>query len=261
MSASLFDSHCHLENERFAEDLADVLARMKDAHVDRCILAGSDMPTSEQIVKLAADYPQMYGVVGVHPHEAEGFAEGDLTRLAEMLQQPHILGVGEIGLDYFYDYSPRDVQKAVFARQLVFAHEQGVPAVFHIRDAHGDTLELLRAHRSELPTGVLHCYTGSAESAREYLDLGFNISFSGSVTFKNAHNLQEAARFVPLDRIMIETDSPYLAPVPMRGKRNEPTYVRFVAEKIAELREMPVDELIAHATANTEALYGLAQKA
>ena len=257
MTATLFDSHCHLEDERFAGEVEDVLARMRENGVARAILAGSDFHSCEAIAALVASHANLYGVVGIHPQEAGAFSDDVFARLDEWLALPRIVGVGEIGLDYHYDTPARDVQRDVFARQLDYAYRKGVPAVFHIRDAHGDTLELFRAHRDRLPKGVLHCYGGSVERAREYLDLGFHISFSGSVTFKNARNLQEVAAFVPLDRLMIETDSPYLAPVPMRGRRNEPTYVRYVAETIAALRGMPTDELTQRATANTERLYGI----
>jgi len=258
MSASLFDAHCHLEDERFTGEVEAVLARMAEANVARCILAGSDLPSSEHIVKLAQEHGNVYGVVGVHPHEAKTFDAETLPRLRAMLRSTRIVGVGEIGLDYHYDFSPREAQREALVQQLEFAREQGVPAVFHVREAHGEITELFRARRGRLPAGVLHCYTGSVESARDYLDMGFYISFSGSVTFKNAHHLQEVARYVPLDRLMVETDSPYLAPVPMRGQRNEPAYVRYVADKVAELRGMEPEALIAQATANTERLYGIA---
>ncbi len=257
MSATLFDSHCHLEDKRFAGEVEATLDRMREAGVARCILAGSDLESSEQIVKLAAAHENVYGVVGVHPHEAKSFTQDTLTKLTELLKQPRIVGVGEIGLDYYYDFSPREAQREAFARQLVFAYEKGVPAVFHVRDSHGDTLDVFRAHRGQLPAGVLHCYTGSVESAREYLGMGFYISFSGTVTFANAHHLQEGARYVPLDRLLVETDSPYLAPVPMRGKRNEPAYVRYVAEKVAQLRGISLEALTAQTTANVEKLYGI----
>jgi TatD DNase family protein len=255
MSATLFDSHCHLEDKRFAGEVEAALGRMREAGVARCILAGSDLESSEQIVKLAAAHENVYGVVGVHPHEAKSFAQDTLTKLAELLAQPRIVGVGEIGLDYYYDFSPREAQREAFARQLAFAYEKGVPAVFHVRDAHGDTLDVFRAYRGQLPAGVLHCYTGSVESAREYLGMGFYISFSGTVTFANAHHLQEVARYVPLDRLLVETDSPYLAPVPIRGKRNEPAYVRYVAEKVAQLKGISLEALTAQTTANVEKLY------
>lgn len=257
MSVTLFDSHCHLEDERFSGEVDAVLARMAQAGVGRCILAGSDLATSHSIAALTQAYPNVYGVVGVHPHEASGFTAETLTALDALLAMPRMVGVGEIGLDYHYDHSPRDIQREAFVTQLEYAYHKGVPAVFHVRDAHGDVTDIFRARHGRLPAGVLHCYTGSVESAREYVNMGFYISLSGSVTFKNAHNLQQVAQTVPLDRLLVETDSPYLAPVPMRGQRNEPAYVRYVAEVVARLRGIPLEELVTHTTANTERLYGL----
>lgn len=256
---NLFDSHCHLEDERFEDDWRDAVARMTEAGVNRCILAGSDMDTSGRIVKFADANAMIFGVVGIHPHEAKTYAQGDLECIEEWLGHPKIVGVGEIGLDYFYDLSPRETQREVCARQLLLAHRLGVPAVFHIRDAHGDMLDLLRAHRRELPAGVLHCYSGSVESARQYLDMGFHLSFAGPVTFKNAAKLQEVAKFCPEDRLLVETDSPYLAPVPMRGKRNEPAFVKYVAQTVAGLRGVSVEDLSETATRNTCRLFGIAQ--
>ena len=235
---SLFDSHCHLEDDRFSGDVEGALERMQQSGVTRCILAASDMPTAEKIVALADAYPQVYGMVGFHPHEASQFREENLTQMAEWLKNPKIVGVGEIGLDYYYDHSPRDVQRSVLERQLDFALEQDVPVAFHIRDAHGDTLDLLSHRKGRLPEGVLHCFSGSLECARQYLDMGFYISFAGPVTFKNAAKLQEVARYCPVDRLLVETDSPYLAPVPLRGQRNEPANVRYVAQMVASLKDM-----------------------
>lgn len=258
MSATLFDSHCHLEDDRFAGEVDAVLARMADAGVSRCILAGSDLATSRHIARLVAAHANVYGVVGLHPHEARFFDEGTLPALSALLRQPRIVGVGEIGLDYHYDHSPREVQREVFARQLAFAFAQGVPAVFHVREAHGDVTDLFRACKNRLPAGVLHCYTGSVESAREYLNMGFYLSLSGTVTYANAHSLHDVARYVPADRLFVETDSPYLSPVPRRGQRNEPANVRLVAEKVAQLRGVTLDTLAAQTTANVERLYGIA---
>lgn len=257
---SLFDAHCHLENERFLTDLPEVMQRMAENGVTRCILAGSDMPTSRAIVALAQKYENVYGVVGYHPHEAKSWCEEDAHGLTAMQENAHIVGIGEIGLDYFYDFSPRETQKEVLVRQLLLAKELGVPVVFHVRDAHGDMLDILRAHRSELPAGVLHCYSGSVESAREYLNMGFYLSFAGPITFKNANKLQESVKYCPEDRLMVETDSPYLAPVPMRGRRNEPSFVRFVAEKAAELRGVSVESLSETAARNTCRLFGIPQE-
>lgn len=255
---NLFDSHCHLEDERFAQDRPEVMARMEAAGVFRCLLAGSDMDTSERIAALCREHTNVYGVVGVHPHEAKTWTEACEKRIRGWLAQERIVGIGEIGLDYYYDLSPRETQQEVFVRQLLLARRLDVPVCFHIRDAHGDVLDILRAHRSELPAGVVHCYSGSVECAREYLDMGFYISFAGPVTFKNANKLLEVVRFVPEERLMVETDSPYLAPVPMRGQRNEPAYVRYVAQKVAELHGLSVEALADIAARNTCRLYGIA---
>jgi TatD DNase family protein len=257
VSALLWDSHCHLEDERFTGEVDAALARMAEAGVGRCICAGSDLDSSRRVADIAAAHANVYGVVGIHPHEASTFDEGTLPALAALLQAPRIVGVGEIGLDYYYDHSPRDVQRDVFAKQLEFAFEHQKPAVFHVRDAHGDVTDIFRAHKGRLPAGVLHCYTGSVESAREYLSMGFYISLSGTVTFPNARNIHDVARYVPLDRLLMETDSPYLAPVPKRGQRNEPAYVRFVAQRVADLRGIPLEELAAQTTSNVETLYGI----
>ena len=171
-----------------------------------------------------------------------------------------MVAVGEIGLDYFYDLSPRDQQREVLIKQLALARRMNVPAVFHVRDAHGDMLEVLRERRGELPAGVMHCYSGSVESAKEYLDLGFYLSFAGPVTFKNAHKLQEAARFCPADRLLVETDSPYLTPVPLRGKRNEPAFVQYVAEVVAQLRGVSTEELADTAARNACRLFGIPEE-
>ena len=252
---NLFDSHCHLENGRFESDLPEVMARMKDAGVNRCILAGSDMETSEQIVALTKEHSHVYGVVGIHPHDAKTWTDDCAQHIADWTKEERIVGVGEIGLDYYYDHSPRDVQKDVFVKQLLLARELDMPAVFHVRDAHGDILDLLRANRSQLPAGVVHCYSGSVESAREYLDMGFYISFAGPITFKNANKLLDVAQYVPLERILVETDSPYLAPVPMRGRRNEPTFVQYVAQTVAQLRGITDEEMAQAAFENTCRLF------
>lgn len=254
---NLFDSHCHLENGRFEADLPEVMARMKDAGVNRCILAGSDMETSEQIVALTKEHAHVYGVVGIHPHDAKTWTDDCAQRIADWTKEERIVGVGEIGLDYYYDHSPRDVQKEVFVKQLLLARQLDMPAVFHVRDAHGDVLDLLRANRSQLPAGVVHCYSGSVESAREYLDMGFYISFAGPITFKNANKLLDVAEYVPQDRILVETDSPYLAPVPMRGRRNEPTFVQYVAQTVAELRGISAEEMAQAAFENACRLFGI----
>lgn len=252
----LFDSHCHVDEPKFDEDRDEVLARMAANGVTRYAVVGSDMETSAIARPSPPRIPALrlwWGFIPTRPRATSGgFADaGGLVYLRQAV------AIGEIGLDYYYDLSPRDVQKNVCAAQLNLAYELGAPVVFHIRDAHGDMLDLLRAHKGRLPGGIVHCYSGSWESAKEYLNLGYYISFAGPVTFKKAPHLQQVAVNVPQDRLLIETDSPYLAPEPMRGRRNEPTNVRYVAEKIAALRGESVEEVAAYTYANACQVYRL----
>lgn len=255
----LFDSHCHVDEEKFDSDRQDVLTRMAEAGVVRYAVIGSDMATSRHVADFAATHPGCYAAVGIHPHEAKGFVPEDLQTLAKWTQEEKVVAIGEIGLDYYYDLSPRDVQMDVCQQQMELAWELSLPVAYHVRDAHQDMLDLMKQHRSHLTGGIIHCFSGSWEIAKEYLKLGYYISFAGPVTFKKAPKLQEAAVNVPLDRLLIETDSPYLAPEPVRGRRNEPTNVRYVAEKIAALRGISLEELAQATTRNAMAAYGMKQ--
>ena len=237
----LFDSHCHLDDEKFDLDRAEAIARMREAGVTRCTCVGSDLPSSRRCLDLAQQYDFIYAAAGVHPHEAKDAPADYLEQLKALLAQPKCVALGEIGLDYYYDLSPRETQMTVCEAQMELAWELSLPVAYHIRDAHQDMLDIMKRHKKHLTGGIIHCFSGSWEIAKEYLKLGYFISFAGPVTFKKAPKLQEAAVNVPLDRILIETDSPYLSPEPVRGRRNEPTNVRYVAEKIAALREIPLE--------------------
>ena len=250
----LFDSHCHLDDEKFNEDRAETIARLREGGVERCVCVGSDLPSSRRCVALAEQYPFIYAAAGVHPHEAKDAPADYLDQLKTLLAHPKVMALGEIGLDYYYDLSPRDVQKRVVQEQLDLACDTDMPVIFHIRDAHGDMFDILRS-RSRLPAGVIHCCSASAEMVREYLNMGFYISFAGPITFKNAAGPVSASQAVPLDRLLIETDSPYLAPVPLRGRRNEPANVRYVLEKQAEIHGVPPEELADITFRNACALY------
>ena len=252
-----FDSHCHVDEEAFDEDREDVLARMRENGVTRFAVIGSDMATSRRAVAFAALHPESAAAAGIHPHEAKGFREEDLQQLADWYRAGKIHAIGEIGLDYYYDHSPRDVQREVCIRQMELAWELKAPAAYHIRDAHPDMLEIMKGMKSRLTGGIIHCFSGSAEMAKEYLKLGYYISFAGPLTFKKAPRLQEAAKLVPKDRLLIETDSPYMAPEPVRGRRNEPGNVRFVGLKLAELRGEDPEETAAYTTANAISVYGM----
>lgn len=239
---NVFDTHCHLDDEKFDEDREEAYLRMADAGVRRCVCVGSDLATSRRSLAFARAHEGVYAAVGVHPHEAKDVPAGYLDELTRLLDEKKAVALGEIGLDYYYDFSPRDVQKKVLAEQVDLAVKLDVPVIFHIRDAHGDMIDFFRS-RKTLPGGIIHCFSGSAETAREYGKMGFYISFAGPLTFKKAPHLWEAAKAVPLDRLLVETDSPYLAPEPKRGRRNEPANVVWVLKKLAELREIPEEEM------------------
>lgn len=246
----LFDTHCHLDDEKFDADREQVIQRMLQSGVGLCVSVGSDLASSRRCLDLAHKHPCVYAAVGVHPHDAKDAAPGYLNELDLMLREIKCVALGEIGLDYYYDHSPRDVQKRVFEEQLELAYLRDMPVIYHVRDAHGDMLDILRKHEGRLPRGVIHCCSASAEMVKEYLNLGLYISFAGPVTFKNASGLLEAAKIVPPNRLMIETDSPYLAPVPLRGQRNEPANVYYVCEAFSKLHGIPED-VIAEITTET----------
>ncbi len=251
----LFDTHCHIDDERFDEDRSEALARMAEAGVRNAVIVGSDMPSSANAITFAKAHPAFYAGVGIHPHEAKHFKQEDIEILRLWLREKKVVALGEIGLDYYYDHSPREVQRYVCMAQIQLAYEEKMPVIFHVRDAHGDMLDMFKNRKESLPEGIIHCFSGSWESAKEYLRLGFYISFAGPVTFKKAPNLWETATNMPIDRLLIETDSPYMAPEPKRGRRNEPAFVAYVAQKIAALRNMDVEELAAITTENAKRIY------
>lgn len=252
----LFDSHCHMDDPRFDEDRAEVITQMQEEQV-ACTCVGADMPTSRAVMALANKYRHIWAAVGMHPHDSKDFTKADLRALLSWVREDRVVAIGEIGLDYHYDHSPRAVQREVFVMQLELAMELSFPTILHVREAHGDTLDILRARKDKLPGIIVHCYSGSLESAKLYLDLGCMISFAGPVTFPSAHKLREVADYVPLERLLIETDSPYQAPQPVRGQRNAPYNVRYVCEKVAELRNMQPVDLARITYANAVNFYGI----
>ncbi|MBQ6842589.1 MAG: TatD family hydrolase [Firmicutes bacterium] len=252
----LFDSHCHLDDQKLYGDLEDVLQRAAEAGVERITNIGCDWPSSLMSVRLAERYPgRIYAAVGVHPHDADSLDAKMLERLKELAQLPQVVAWGEIGLDYHYDFSPRDVQKKVFIEQLAAAKQVKLPVIIHSREANQDTMDILKAEKAGMYGGVLHCFSGSWDMAKHCLDLGFYISFAGPLTFANANTPVEVASKVPLDRLLVETDSPYLSPHPLRGKTNEPGHVLHVAEKLAEIRGMTLEEIAEQTTQNAFALF------
>jgi TatD DNase family protein len=286
------DSHAHLDGQKFDADRAAVLARAREAGVETIVAIGNgDGPADVDCgIRLAEEYSDSFGerrsqvsakeqrepgapsltiyaTIGIHPHEAQLADEVAYARMEEFARHPKVIAWGEIGLDYFYDHSPRDVQQQVFVRQMELARAAKLPIVIHCRPSDGsenaweDCLRLIREEwASSGLGGVMHCFTGNLEQAKQSLDLGFMISFAGNVTFPKAANIREAAQAVPLDRMLIETDSPYLAPVPNRGKRNEPAYVKEVARQIAELRGMDVEEIGTRTTQNFYRFFSLHEK-
>lgn len=252
---TLVDSHCHLDSADFNDDREAVIARALEAGV-KCMVAvgtGEGPPDLEAGVRLADRYDAMFATVGVHPHDASKADEDTFRRVRELAAHPKVIAMGEIGLDYHYDFSPRDRQRAVFEQQLAIAKESGLPVVVHTREAWEDTFEILDRHWSG--PGIMHCFTGGIEEARRSLAIGFHLSFGGIVTFPKALEIQQAAREAPLDRILVETDAPYLAPVPLRGKRNEPAFVVHTAAKVAALRGQTAEDIAEATTANFERLF------
>ena len=239
----LFDSHAHYNDEKFNDDRDELLSSMPENNVGLIMNSCSSLDEVPLIFDICEKYPFIYASVGIHPHEVENVTEDDMTRLKEYAKNSKVKAIGEIGLDYYYDFSPRDVQKKWFARQVEVAKELNMPVIIHDRDAHKDCMDILRDCNVRETGGVFHCYAGSVEMAREILDWGMYIAFGGTLTFKNSVRPVEVAKYVPLDRIVIETDSPYLTPVPHRGKRNSSLYVHYVAEKLAEIRGMSAEEI------------------
>ena len=252
-----FDSHCHVDEEAFDEDREETLARMAEHGVTRYAVIGSDVETSRRAIRFAREHTGAVAVGGIHPHEAKGFREEDAGEIADWYRKGKIRAIGEIGLDYYYDHSPRDVQRDVCIRQMELAWELQAPVAYHIRDAHAEMLEIMKSMKGRLTGGIIHCFSGSTEIAKEYLKLGYCISFAGPLTFKKAPKLQEACRIIPKERLLIETDSPYMAPEPVRGRRNEPANVRYVGLKLAEIRGEDPEEVAAYTMENAMRVYRL----
>jgi TatD DNase family protein len=258
----LIDSHAHIDFPQFEEDREAMLERARAAGV-KTILAIGVGPGPEKLdaaIPYAEAHDWIYTTVGIHPHEAKEVTAGHLEALARLAQHPKVIAWGEIGLDYFYDHSPRDLQKRVFRQQLELARAAKLPVVIHCRDAWSDCLDLLEEHWK--PTGlggILHCFTSTIEDARRGLDMGFLVSFTGNLTYPKAQSIRDVAKDLPLENILIETDSPYLAPQPMRGKRNEPAYVAEVAKALAIVRNLGTEEAAAETAGNFRRFFHLAQ--
>ena len=250
----LIDTHAHLIDEKYEENRSEIIEGLQNNRMEILINPAVDLDTSRKGIQLAESWDFIFAAVGYHPHEARHASEEDLKQIEKLSTHPKVVAIGEIGLDYHYDFSPREIQQEIYEKQIDIAKRQKLPTIIHSREAHQDTFDILERNKEGL-TGVLHSYSGSWEMAKRYLDLGFYLSISGPITFKNAHKLPEVAEKVPLDRILIETDSPYLTPVPYRGKVNNPAYVRYVAEEICRLRNIEFEELLLQIKENTLALF------
>ncbi|MDW7616537.1 TatD family hydrolase [Peribacillus simplex] len=253
----LFDTHVHVNAEQFNEDLDDVIERAKEAGVNNMVVVGFDQPTIIRAMELIETYDFMYAAVGWHPVDAIDMTEKDLQWIEELSNHPKVVAIGEMGLDYHWDKSPKDVQMEVFRKQIRLAKKVGLPIIIHNREATADIVNILKEEAASEVGGIMHCFSGSAETALECINMNFYISLGGPVTFKNAKKPKEVAAAVPLERLLIETDCPYLAPHPYRGKRNEPSYVKLVAEQIAEIKQLTIDEVSQATTENAKKLFGI----
>ncbi|WP_214763086.1 MULTISPECIES: TatD family hydrolase [Exiguobacterium] len=253
----LIDTHTHINAEQFNEDVEATIERARAAGVSPMLVVGFDNPTITRAIELAETYEDIYAIVGWHPVDAVDCTEADLARIETLLDHPKVMALGEIGLDYHWDKSPKDVQQRVFRQQIAIAKRTNMPIVIHNREATADVLDILEQEHAEEVGGVFHSYSMSVELLERCLRLNFYISLGGPVTFKNAKIPKAVAQHVPLDRLLVETDCPYLTPTPFRGKRNEPAYVTYVAEEIASLRDMSYDALAEATTANAKRLFRL----
>lgn len=253
----IFDTHAHYDDAQFDSDREALLSSMPDLGVTTIVNVSSTLESCEKCVEFARKYPYVYAAVGVHPDEVGALNEETFAAMEALLDNDRVVAVGEIGLDYYWDNESHELQKKWFVRQLELARRHHLPIIIHSREAAADTMEIMKVHAQGLE-GVIHCYSYSREQAEEYVKMGFYIGIGGVLTFKNAKKLKEVAAAIPLERIVLETDCPYLAPEPFRGKRNQSSYIRYVAEKLAEIKEMTVEEVIAVTEANAKKMYHLA---
>lgn len=253
------DTHVHLNADQFQEDLQQVIERAVCAKVEKMIVVGFDQVTIERAMKLIEEYEFLYAVIGWHPVDAIDCTDVELKWIEELASHPKVVGIGETGLDYYWDKSPKDVQQALFRKQIHLAQRVNLPIIIHNRDATFDVMQILKEENAQSVGGIMHCFGGSVETARELIKMNFMISLGGPVTFKNARLPKKVAKEIPLEHLLIETDTPYLAPHPYRGKRNEPSFVTLVAEEIARLKEISVEEVAKATTGNARKIFKLAE--
>ncbi|MFF5997068.1 TatD family hydrolase [Lysinibacillus sp. KU-BSD001] len=252
---SYIDTHVHLNADQYEEDLQEVIDRALQANVEKMIVIGFDRKTIERAMKLVDEYDFIYAVIGWHPVDAIDCTDEALEWIEMLAKHPKVVGIGETGLDYYWDKSPKDIQEYWFRKQIQLAQKCNLPIIIHNREATGDVVRILREENAASVGGIMHCYGGSVETARECIAMNFMISLGGPVTFKNARQPKEVAKEIPLEHLLIETDAPYLAPHPYRGKRNEPCFVPLVAEEIARLKELPVEHVAKATTENAKRFF------
>ncbi len=253
----LIDSHAHLEMPQFEEDLEEVIQRAAQYGINQIITVGTDLNSSRKAVSLAERHPSLYAAVGIHPHDARKCTSETLGQIKGLAAHPKVVALGEMGLDFYRNFSSPEEQVRAFRQQIRLARELDKPIIVHNRNAHALVLRILREELAEDVGGVIHCYNGDLATAQACVEMGFYISIPGTITFKNATRLRNVVRSLPIDRLLLETDAPFLAPVPFRGKRNEPAHLRFVADRVAKIRKIPLDELSRATSANTRNLFGL----
>ena len=250
----IFDTHAHYDDEQFNEDRVELLNSMEEQGVGTIVNVSAAYNSCRKVIALAKEYPFVYAAVGIHPDEVGCLNEENFAQMKELFKEEKVVAIGEIGLDYYWDNEPREVQKKWFIRQLELARELDLPVLIHSREAAADTMEIMKEHAKGL-SGVIHCYSYSKESARDFLNMGFYFGIGGVVTFKNAKKLKEAVAYIPLSNIVLETDAPYLTPEPFRGKRNDSSKLVYVAQAIADIKQIPVDEVYAETWKNAHQMY------
>jgi len=253
----LIDSHSHLEMPEFKKDLEEVIQRAKASGVEYIFTVGTENKDWMRALEIARSNPSVYAILGVHPHNAREINEETYPKLRKLCADDKVRAYGEIGLDFYRNLSPREVQLKRFREQIQFARELGLPIVVHDREAHKETLEILKSEKAEEYGGIIHCFSGDYEMAKACIEMGFFISIPGSITFKSAGVLQEVVKQIPLEALLVETDAPFLAPVPFRGKRNEPSYVRYTAQKVAEIKKVSFEKVAEATTENALRVYSL----
>jgi TatD DNase family protein len=253
----LIDSHAHLEMPEFKRDLDSVIQRAKESEVEYIFTVGTEKKDWKRALEIANLHPLIYAILGIHPHNAKEVDDQTYPLLKELCKNKKVKAYGEIGLDFFRNLSPRDIQLKRFREQIELAKELGLPIVVHDREAHQETLEILKSEKAEECGGIIHCFSGDYEMAKACIEMGFYISVPGSITFKNAESFREIVKRIPLESLLVETDAPFLTPEPFRGKRNEPSYVRYTAQKVAEMKKVPFEKVAEVTTENAMRVYGL----